>query len=227
MQNKYKILVSLFLLILNLTNSFSQELSSCIEFRYKNEIAPYNSFKKLLNNPTEIGSHINQIVDNNSKLLDTLFDFHAIFDIPINNLAENLIDLENEQNVFPRMIYSKDLNPAHPLWSHRLQEIKTQFSMGKLEKTYHYILYKVPEINNDGSILIKWNLYDSIDENFEFSYGSWFLKEIFFEGKKYTYVRNFVHYGMKNYPAYVFIAMKLGGKNDSKGFLKSLMEASR
>ena len=227
MKYKYKLMIFLLIFTAGFTYSDTIELSANNIFEYKNEVAPYSSFKKLLNNPTDIESHIEQIVNNKTKLLDTLFDLHAILEIPIHSLTNNILDLENEQNVYPRMIFSKDLTPTKPLCSPHLQEVKTQFKMGRIEETYNYIFYKVPVINDDGSILIKWNLYNSIDGKFEFSYGSWFLKEIFIDGKKYTYVRNYVHYGMKNYPAYVLIGMKLGGRKDSKDFFKALMEASR
>lgn len=204
----------------------AEELSFSHIFEFKNYIAPYKSFKKLLNNPIEIEAHIDQKREDGDKILDTLFDFHAIFDIPIDKLSINLIDLDNEQYIFPRMIYSKDLNPSDPLWSPHLQEIKTKFKMGRLEETYHYIFNRIPEIKDDGSILIKWNLYESIDGKFEYIYGSWYLKEIIYDNKSYTYVRNYIHYGMKNYPHYVLIGMKLGGRKDSKNFLKALKEAS-
>lgn len=219
--------IILLILLAGIVNLGAYELPLSNIFEYKNEVASYNSFRKLLNSPTNIESHIKQNIENNTKILDTLFDFHAIFDIPINNLISHLIDLENEHNVFPRMIFTKDLNPTTPLWSPHLQEVKSQFKMGRIEETYHYIFYKVPIINEDGSILIKWNMYESIDEKFKFIYGSWFLKEIFYEGKSYTYVRNYVHYGMINYPPYVFVGMKLGGRKDSKNFFKALQKAAQ
>ncbi|MCK5152902.1 MAG: hypothetical protein KAQ93_00965 [Spirochaetales bacterium] len=222
-----KVTITLLISFIAIFNMEAQELIFSDVFEYKNQIATYNSFKKLLNNPTDIESHIKQNIKNDEKILDTLFDFHAIYDIPISNLVNNLIDLGNEQNVFPRMIYTKDLNPTDPLWSPHLQEVKTQFKMGRIEETYHYVFYKVPIVNDDGSILIKWNLYDSIDGKFEYNYGSWYLKEIIENGKSYTYVRNYVHYEMKNYPGYVFIGMKLGGRKDSKNFFKALQKAAQ
>lgn len=227
MKSNTKMITILFIISAALIMPGAQESSISNIFEYRNTIASYNSLIKLLNNPTDIESHIKQIRKEDIKILDTLFDFHAIYDIPIYKLSNQLIDIENEQNVFPRMVYSKDLNPEKPFWVPHLQEIKTKFKWGRIEEKYHYIFYKVPIVSNDGSILIKWNLYDSIDGKFEYIFGSWYLKEVIENGKKYTYVRNYVHYGMKNYPPHVYIGMKLGGKNDSKNFLKALTAAAQ
>lgn len=195
-------------------------------FEYKDDIAPFNSLEKLLDNPTVIESHIEQKKENGVKTLDNLFDTHAVFDIPIYKLINLVLDLENEQNVFPRMIYTRVLNPSASLWSPHLQMVKTQFSLGRLVQDYHYIFYKIPELREDGSFLIKWNLHESIDSKFDYIFGSWFMKEISFNGKNYTYVRNYAHYGMINYPPYVLLGMKLWGKKDSKGFFEALLAAA-
>ncbi len=195
-------------------------------FEYKDNIASFSSLKKLLNRPAVIESYINPEIKDELKLLDTLFDIHAIFNIPISKLINPVVDLENEQNVFPRMIYTKDLNPSTSLWSPHLQEVKIQFRMGTIIQNYNYIFYKVPELREDGSFLIKWNLYKSIDGKFDYSFGSWYMKEIIIQGRTYTYVRNYTHYGIVNYPPYVLLGLKFGGKNGNKSFFKALKEAA-
>jgi len=206
-------------------DQFASETISSV-FEYKNKIEPYNNYKQLLNNPKEIDSHITPKLINGVKLLDTLFDFHEILDIPITKLINILIDLEHEQNIFPRMIYTKDLNPEDSLWEAHLQDVKTQFSFGGLKQDYHYIFYKIPILNKDGSFLIKWNLYKSIDKKFNFIYGSWYLKEMVIDNKTYTYVRNYIHYELNNVPPYVILAMHLGGRQGSKNFFKALKKAN-
>lgn len=195
-------------------------------FEYKDTIAPFNTITELLNKPTVIQSHIEQKKEDGVKTLDNLFDTHMVSDIPISKLIYLVLDLENEQNVFPRMIHTKDLNPLDPLYSPHFQKVASHFSFGRIAQNYNYIFYKIPELRGDGSFLIKWNLHESIDDKFDYIFGSWFMKEIYLDGGNYTYVRNYVHYGMINYPAYVLLGMKLGGKNDSKGFLKALQTAA-
>ena len=195
-------------------------------FEYKDTAVPFSSLKKLLNKPNIIESHINPEEIDELKVLDTLFDIHAIFDIPISKLINLVVDLENEQNVFPGMIYTKDLNPSEPLWSPHLQEVKASFKLGILGQDYDYIFYKVPELRKDGSFLIKWNLYKSIDGKFDYSFGSWYMKEIIIQGRTYTYVRNYTHYGIVNYPPYVLLGMKLGGKKGNKSFFEALKKAA-
>ncbi len=196
------------------------------EFEYRDNIAPFTSVRSIFNKPTKIETHINPVIKNGEKVLDTLFDFHAIYDIPIYKLIERVIDLENEQNVFPRMKYTRDLNPTDSLWNPHFQEVITSFKYGGFGQDYHFIFYKVPELRKDGSFLIKWNLYESIDGKFNFSFGSWYMKEFICEEQKCTYVRNFVHYGIVNYPAYVGVISKLAGESDIKRFFKALQIAA-
>jgi hypothetical protein len=195
-------------------------------FEYKDSIASINSIENLINKPSVIDSNIDKEEIDGKKLLQSFVDTHAIFEIPIYKLINMVLDLENEQNIFPRMTYTKDLLPSASLWSPRLQEVKSEFKMGILESSYHYIFYKIPELREDGSFLIKWNLYDSIDGKFDYLFGSWYMKELTFKGKNYTYVRNYTHYGIINYPFFVPLAINLGGKQDSIGFFKALLKAS-
>lgn len=195
-------------------------------FEYRDYIAPYKSIDRILDNPTKIEAHINPIKKDGVKVLDTLFDFHAVYDIPIQILVDKVLDLGNEQNVFPRMIYTKDLNPADSLWAPHLQEVRTSFKLGRLGQEYHYIFYKIPKLRNDGSFVIKWNLYESIDSKFDFSFGSWYMKEISNDGHNFTYVRNFVHYGIVDYPPYVALISRLAGERDVRGFFKALRTAA-
>ncbi|MEA1910501.1 MAG: hypothetical protein U9N32_02355 [Spirochaetota bacterium] len=196
------------------------------EFEYRDNIAPFLSIRSIFNEPTEIEVHINPVIENGTKVLDTLFDFHAIYDIPIYKLINIVIDLENEQNVFPRMKYTRDLNPTDSLWDPHFQEVITSFKYGGLGQEYHYVFFKFPEIRKDGSFIIKWNLYESIDNKFNFSFGSWYMKEVIYEEQKYTYVRNFVHFEIVDYPAYVEIISRLLGKGDIKRFFKALQIAA-
>ncbi len=223
------ITVILFILLTAITGLNAQEnlnTSYSNIFEYKDDIAPFVSVEELLNNPTRIESYINPEKKDGVKVLDSLTDFHAVYDIPMHKLIKLVLDLENEQNVFPRMIYTADLNPDDPPWSPHLQEAIMSFKLGMIGSEYHSIFYKIPELREDGSFLIKWNLYESIDGNFDFVFGSWYMKEIFADGRKYTYVRNFAHYGIADYPTYVMIAIKIGGGKDSKAFLHSLRNAA-
>ncbi len=195
-------------------------------FEYRDTIAPYKSIKDILNKPCRIESHVKSVVMDGTKVLDTLFDFHAVYDIPIRKLMTNVLDLENEQNVFPRMVYTADLNPKTSLWKPHLQEVKTSFKVGGLGQEYHYIFCKVPSLREDGSFLIKWNLYKSIDGKFKYSFGSWYMKEITENGHTYTYVRNFVHYGLTGYPSYAEVLTKLSGEKDIKRFFKGLKKSA-
>ena len=194
-------------------------------FEYRDSIYPNSSFEELLDKPSVIDYYINPEKRDELKILNTLFDTHIVVDIPMYKLINLVLDLENEQKVFPRMTYTKDLNPDSSLWANHLQEAIMSFKLGFFGSEYHSIFYKIPELREDGSFLIKWNLYESIDGKFDFVFGSWYMKEIIFNGKKYTYIRNYVHYGIIDYPPHVLMAMKIGGKKDIKAFIRALKDA--
>ncbi len=223
------IMIIIFILLTAVTRLGAQDspdrsTSNIIE--YRDYIEPFDSLKELLDKPLVIESQISTEKKDGVKILNALSDSHTIFDIPIYKLINLVLDLENEQNVFPRMYFTKDLNPSDSLWSPHLQEVKVSFKFGIFGQDYNYIFYKIPELREDGSFLIKWNLYKSIDGKFDYIFGSWYMKEIIFNGKNYTYIRNYTHYGIIDYPPYVFMAMRIGGKKDIKDFLKALLAAA-
>lgn len=222
------ITILLFILVSAYAGLYAQEIpdiSNSSIFEYRDHMEPVDSLKELLNNPSVIESQIYSEKKDDVKILNTLFDSHAIFEIPIYKLIDLVLDLENEHNIFPRLYSTKDLNPSDPLWHPHLQEVKASFKFGIFGQDYNYIFYKIPELRKDGSFLIKWNLYKSIDGKFDYSFGSWYMKEIIFNGKKYTYIRNYVHYGIIDYPPHLPMAMKIGGKKDIKAFIKALKDA--
>lgn len=223
------IIIIIFMLFFAGTDLYAQESpdrSTSNIFDYRDYAEPVHSLKELLNRPSVIESQIYPEMKNGVKILNVLFDSHAIFEIPIYKLIYPVLDLENEQNIFPRMYLTKDLNPSDSPWSPHLQEVKASFKFGIFGQDYNYIFYKIPELREDGSFLIKWNLYESIDGKFDYSFGSWYMKEIIRNGKKYTYIRNFVHYGITDYPSHVLMATKIGGKKDIKTFINALKAAA-
>ncbi len=222
------ITILLFLLVSVCAGLYAQEISDISNsniFEYRDHKEPVDSLNDLLDKPSIIESQIYPEKKDGVKILNVLFDSHAIFEIPIYKLIDLVLDLENEQKVFPRMTYTKDLNPDSSLWTNHLQEAIMSFKLGIFGSEYHSIFYKIPELREDGSFLIKWNLYESIDGKFDFVFGSWYMKEIIFIGKKYTYIRNYVHYGIIDYPPYVLMAMRIGGKKDIKAFIRALKDA--
>lgn len=222
-------IIIIFILFTAGAGLYAQEISGISNssiFEYRDHMEPVDLLKELLNKPTIIESQINPGKKDGVKILNVLFDSHVIFEIPIHRLIGLVLDLENEHNIFPRMYWTKDLNPSDPLWDPHLQEVKASFKFGIFGQDYNYIFYKIPELREDGSFLIKWNLYKSINGKFDYIFGSWYMKEIIFNGKNYTYIRNYTHYGIIDYPPYVLMAMRIGGKKDIKDFLKSLQAAA-
>jgi hypothetical protein len=223
------IIIILFILFFTGTGLYAQESpyrSTSNIFEYRDYAEPVDSLKELLNKPSVIESEIKPEKKDGVKILNVFFDSHVIFEIPIYKLIFLVLDLENEHNIFPRMYWTKDLNPSDSLWHPHLQEVKASFKFGIFGQDYNYIFYKIPELREDGSFLIKWNLFKSIDGKFDYSFGSWYMKEIIFNGQKYTYIRNYVHYGIIDYPPHVIMAMKIGGKKDIKAFIKALHTAA-
>jgi len=55
-------------------------------FEFRNKIIPLNSYENLINNPKVIETYIFSTKIDNKQILDTLYDFHVLYDIPINKL---------------------------------------------------------------------------------------------------------------------------------------------
>lgn len=154
-------------------------------------------------------------------------DYHALYPLPIESFIAVLIDIENEDSVYPNMTYTKDLTPNRDWNEARYQEVVNSFSFLGIGEKYHYIVYRKPTWYPDGSFTSHWTLVKSVDEKYKTLYGSWFVKEVMLEGKPHTYVRNFVETEMIDPPPLLKTVRSIFGKATVRRFFDSLYEAAR
>jgi len=227
------IIIFLIIFLISITGNtglYSVDIKSQLPsniFKFQNEKVPLDCYNQLINKPSAIKIRIFQNKIDDIPILNVLFDFHVVYKLPIDQLFSKVLNLNEEQKIFPRIIYSKDLNPEDGLWKPHFQEIKTQFTFSFYKENFNYIFYKIPIQNSDGSFLIKWNLYDSVDEKFLYNYGSWYMEEIIIDNQKYTYIRNYINYGMKKYHFYTELATNIGGANEPISFFNALKKATQ
>ena len=53
------------------------------------------------------------------------------------------------------------------------------------------------------------------------------MEEIIIDNQKYTYIRNYINYGMKKYHFYTELATNIGGANEPISFFNALKKATQ
>ena len=217
--------VSTFLLSLSLL--FVQPVNSEGFTRYPQRPAGFSDVEALLNNPVEINTRVESYREEGERKIRARSDYHAVFDIPLSKVVQILADHENEDSVYPRIEYSRDLSPETSLWEYHLQELQVSFRVLGIGAEYHYILNRLPRFIGERDFLISWYLHESLDGKMEHLEGSWFAMELTYQGRPHTYVRNYMDTIFANPPRGTTFALSLFGSRETKGFFQALYVAAK
>lgn len=225
--------ISLLLLTTSLTVSASPgiewkdtRLSPPEKFKLRGKVAD-SDISSLSATPRKISNSFEDWQEGGTKRVHLHTDYHALYPLPIESFIAVLIDLDNEESVFPNMTYTKDLTPNRGWEEPHYQEVVNSFKFLGIGEKYHYIVYRKPTWHSDGSFTSHWALVKSIDEKYNTLYGSWFLKEISLEGEPHTYVRNYVETELIDPPPLLKTIRSIFGKATVRRFFDSLYEAAR
>lgn len=161
------------------------------DFVYRNSPAA-GDIDALTSKAQEIDSHYRSWREDGEKHVSLSTDYHAVFPFPIERLIPIFLDHENEDQVYPRITYSRDLSPHKATDEAHFQEVKINFKFLGIGAEYHYIVYRVPTWYDDGGFSVHWSLAHSFGNKYAELYGSWYLKELEGEARQGTYIRNFV-----------------------------------
>ena len=183
------------------------------------------SFQSLNLTAQKIEARIEEVENGQDNIL-LLTDYHAVFPLPLEQLVPVFLDHENEDRVYPRIKESRDLSPNAGLLDPHFQEVRTSFTFLGIGQKYHYILYRVPHWYGDDSFMLNWALVHSVDGKYYELYGSWYLEEFQREGKRHTYLRNFVRTGLTDPPSIVKTVTGLFATNSVRNFFEAVYDAA-
>jgi len=202
-------------------------------FEYRDSIASSASLSHLGRRPEKLLSVLDDPQNGEKegeRRLYTLTDFHAVFPLDLEEIIPVFLDMENEEEVYGRVVETHDISPgASPMAPH-FQEVRTAFKFFGIGSEQHYILYKVPERISEDEFLIKWNLVESMDGQLYCYYGSWYLRRLEAEGysgESRTYVRNYARIGFIEPPRGFKLAHKLFSSKELRRFFEEVYRAAR
>ncbi len=229
----YGFVLSLTLLNANLNISASPgvewkntQLTPPDEFKLRKNAAISN-LSSLSTTAQKVSDSFEEWQENGTDRVNLHTDYHAVFPLPIESFIAVLLDVENEDSVYPNMTYTKDLTPNRDWNQAHYQEVVNSFKFLGIGEKYHYIVYRVPTWYPDGSFTSHWALVKSIDGKYETLFGSWYVKEVSLNGEPHTYVRNFVETEMIDPPPFLKTVRNIFGKNTVRRFFESLYSAAQ
>ncbi|MFW5712810.1 MAG: hypothetical protein ACOCZA_12785 [Spirochaetota bacterium] len=196
------------------------------EFKIRNSVAA-DDVNSLSTTPQKISVSFEDWQENGTDRVNLHTDYHALFPLPIESVIAILLDIENEDSVYPNMTFTKDLTPKRDWNEGHYQEVVNSFSFLGIGAKYHYIVYRVPTWHQDGTFTSHWALVHSIDDKYETLYGSWYVKEFSLEGKPHTYVRNYVETEIIDPPPFLKTIREIFGRSTVRRFFDALYEAAR
>ncbi len=188
----------------------TDELQPEAEFMTREGTADFESVEQLLSKPKKISQDISSWRQNGFKVIRSETDVHAIYPHPVEYFVEEILNFENTENIFPRVVDAKvesasdDPFGLHRLWVH------TDIKVLSFGAEYVYVTNNWMERTENG-YLQKYNLDRCPDGTLYQLIGSWYVEEIDYEGKPHTYIRNFSVVGIRKGSVPMEVAIRAFG----------------
>lgn len=182
------------------------------------------ALKGLIENPSRVQA---EIIPQEGSSIIALFDYHAVYPLEMEKFISVMLDISGEDEIYPAVVISEDLNPELDPWEARFQEVKLSYKLLGIGETYHYQVFRTPERLDDTTFLVQWYLTNSLDEKLFLLDGFWYVKEITLQGKPYSYVRNRVQTGFVKTLPLAGTLMKLFSNRESRAYYDALYEQAR
>lgn len=180
-------------------------------------ILEYENIEDLLHNPKKITS---QAIDDSSLLVTKLAsDYHMLSDKPLYELSSFLMDLDKASDLFDRIEYSKDLTADKSIKYPHIQEIHTSYKFLGIGLQYKYKVRVYFDKVTSNEFAMRWKLVDVWEGSLASLTGTWYLREITINNKKYTYIRSSASTWINgSHPGILFLTRTFGEKEINRTF---------
>lgn len=219
--NVPKYIIIIIILLIPGISLYAQNVKNDSVYGYG--ICDFSSYEKLLRGPVKVSAKaVNHKSADNTVMSS---DYHMLSTIPVEVLAQKLVDLDAAQDVFSRIAESVDLTPENSILVQHRQEIYTTYQFLGFGPDYRYRV----EVNFDSVMPdifeMRWQLYDKMKSTIEDLKGTWFLQKIKIKDTEYTYIRSTAETVIKNPPAGLAVFVNLFGESEIKTTFKDLLKS--
>lgn len=184
-------------------------------------ITGYSNIENLLQKPEKIATLA--IKEEFSGLTVLNSDYHMLSDISVEELSSLLVDLDNASKLFDRIIYSKDLTQERSINYPHIQEVHTSYKFLGIGAEYKYKVRVYFDKVTSSEFAMRWELYDAMDSSLAALTGTWYLKEIYIEGRRYTYIRSYASTRISGQPPGILFFTRTFGEGEIKRTFRNLL----
>ncbi len=151
----------------------------------------------LIEKPMVIGTKVQTFIDEGTKgkVLEALGDCQAIYDLPIAAIAA-VLEVDAKQAKYGAGLLDAHIDLKSGNRTIVYQELGTLFLGIRVSYLTRSEVFR--DELPDGVLGFRARLIESMDGKLYESFSSWYLEPIVVDGRKLTYVRTFMHAGIRN-----------------------------
>jgi hypothetical protein len=203
---------------------FADPLLPETEFSVRPGRAGIHTVEELLANPTKVEFELDSWKHEGSRIIRTVNDVHAVYPYPVELFLQELLDYENNKNIFPRVSESVlEYSSEDPFGKHSLR-IHMEVKVLGFGADYTYVTDNWTAKHGRG-YLMKYNLNRCPDGTLYQLLGSWYVEEITYKGEPHTYIRNYAILGIQKGSLPMEIAMRAFGIWQLKSVFENIAQA--
>ena len=194
---------------------------------YSLAVAPVEDPAALIDNPEVIYHEVKPGPEGSGVQVVSTIDVHALYDVPVAEVAAVLTDLNDYPSFSPRVTESsaRQFSGNPKQW---IQKIKLSFRVLFFGEDYEYTLRVTSRPGNDpGSVAFYFALENSLDGKLSDVAGSWYLVPMTVGHTEYTYVRYFNHIEFSKQSFGLKAALRLFGASDMASAMTAFVDEAK
>ncbi|MBI9107236.1 MAG: hypothetical protein JEZ04_10885 [Spirochaetales bacterium] len=147
------------------------------EDTYSAGVFPGTRLESLSEKAVETEFLLKSYDDGGVQKLYAVSDYNAFFYLDIEDIAAVLVDHDNGEKVFSRMVDTVDLNPEDDLSVPHRQRVHNSVKFLGIGADYIYTTLLTIERHTADEFILHWKMLDCEEGNFEEYEGFWYLKK--------------------------------------------------
>jgi hypothetical protein len=197
------------------------------EFMIRSGAAEFGAVAELIDNPTKIEYSITSWHQDGGHVIRTESDFHAIFPVPIEQVLSVLLDYSGQKKIHSNVVECIVLDAGSDPFDRHTVLASVGIRVLGFGDSYTYVTNNWVEQSRSGGYIQKYNLAESVDGKLYQMLGNWYIEPVDYEGRQYTYIRQYVILGIRRGSVAMELAMRTFGAMSLKRQFRNLSNATK
>jgi hypothetical protein len=205
-------------------------------YRYRYGMAEGARPAALSDEPEAVDFRIVEEPEFADARVSSLIEYHGVYPMSPGELAAAITAYGDYPRISRRVVESEVWTPREPLpyepvgsvIAHEEALMRTSFKFLFFGREYDYVLSSMTEELDDGALLVRSRMIESIDGGLGAIHYSWYLEPVSIrEGRTETYLRYFTRVDFAKRPNGLKLALDLFARSDVERLLESVYRYAR